>query len=100
LTSLTTNNIIFPKEAVSSMTNEELNAISELLDAKLKPINNRLDRIDSRLDETDSRLDKVDTQFAEVKEQLNNIDTAIGMLADWADNVGVITRVPFASGQK
>lgn len=86
------------------MTNEDLNAIRLIMrdeiSNQLDPINKRLDRMDNRLDGIDKRLDKMDEQFVEVKEQLQDIDTAIGMLADWADNVGVITRVPFASGQK
>jgi chromosome segregation ATPase len=43
-----------------SLTNEDLIAISQLLDDRLKPINDRLDKMDDRLDKTDSRLDVIE----------------------------------------
>ena len=80
------------------MTNEDLNAISALLDAKFDSMKNELSKeMDSKLDSIRKEMNE---HFEKVDEQLQDIDSAIGMLADWADNVGVITRVPFASGQK
>lgn len=52
------------------LTAEDLKAIRELMKEELEPI----------------------------KEQLQEIDTSIGMLADWADKVADVTRTPFASG--
>ena len=40
----------------------------------------------------------MNSRFEEVNEQLKEIDTSIGMLAEWADNVATVTKVPFASG--
>ncbi len=55
------------------LTKEDILAIAELMDEKLKPINDRLDGMDSRLDGMDSRLDKMDHRLAEVEIRLGEV---------------------------
>jgi archaellum component FlaC len=66
-----------PKEDSVMNDTELLAAIGQILDEKLEPIK---------------------SDISDIKEQLEEIDTSIGMLADWADNVATVTKVPFASG--
>ncbi len=57
-----------------------------------------LQAINDLRSEMNSQFDKVDKEFVDVKEQLQEIDTSIGMIADWADSIAAVTKVPFASG--
>ena len=50
-----------------ALTNEDLQAISNLMDNKLQPINGRLDKMDNRLDKMDNRLDKLESEISSVK---------------------------------
>lgn len=59
------------------LTKEDLLAISQLMDEKLEPIK---------------------TDISEIKEQLKDIDTSIGTIADWADKIAEKEKIPFASG--
>lgn len=43
-------------------------------------------------------LNQHNGRFDRIDEQLKDIDESIGAIADWADNVSVITKVPFAGG--
>jgi DNA anti-recombination protein RmuC len=55
--------------------------------------------INSLRAEMNSQFENIDKRFEKVNELLREIDTSIGMLADWADSVAAVTKVPFASGQ-
>ncbi len=46
-----------------------------------------------------SQFESIEIRFEEVSGQLKEIDTSIGILADWAGGVAAVTKVPFASGQ-
>ncbi len=50
-----------------ALTKEDLNAISQLMDEKLKPINDRLDIIELKQDRTSKKLDdlQLDVKIAE-----------------------------------
>lgn len=50
-----------------TLTNEDLQALSNLMDQKLQPVNNRLDNMDTRLDKMDIRLDKLESEVASLK---------------------------------
>ena len=50
------------------MENDQLlQALSDMMDQKLQPINNRLDNIDNRLDGMDNRLDKLESQVSALR---------------------------------
>lgn len=53
------------------MTKEDLQLLSDLMDEKLKPINNRLDKMDERLDKMDERLDNIEHDLKIVKVSTN-----------------------------
>lgn len=48
-------------------SNELLQAISDMMDKKLEPINDRLDKMDGRLDKMDNRLDKIESNVSALK---------------------------------
>ena len=50
--------------------NELLLAMSEKMDQKLQPINNRLDNMDSRLDSMENRLDKIESDVSVLKKEM------------------------------
>ncbi len=62
-----------------ALTNEDLQAIANLLDSKmdqkLQPINDRLDKMDNRFDAMDSRLDKMDSRFDAMDSRLDKMDS-------------------------
>lgn len=60
-----------------SLTNDDLLAISEMMDKKLQPINNRLDKIDDRLDKTDDRLDSLKFSQEHITEKLRGIEVTM-----------------------
>ncbi len=57
---------------------EDLKAISSLMDSKLEPINKRLDGMDSRLDKIEERLDKIE-EDGEITRDVTN------KLGEWVD---------------
>lgn len=81
------------------MTAEELNAIRQIMQSELHPIREKLDDLDEKVACLDEKVTGLDERMANLEEEIKDMDTAIGMLAEWADNVSVITRVPFAAGK-
>lgn len=94
-----------------ALTNEDLMAISDLMDEKLDPINGRLDGVDKRLDRMDKRIDgldrrltvievkqdrtaeKLDDLQVDVKNTERNIKKAIHKLNDEMETVIEVLRV-------
>ena len=60
-----------------SLTNDDLLAISDMMDKKLQPINNRLDKIDDRLDSLDDRLDSLKFSQEHITEKLKGIEVTM-----------------------
>lgn len=67
------------------MTREDLQQISELLDAKL----------DAKLAPLYSRLDNIDESLEEIREDAAVTRSAVNSLVEWADNVAIITGQRF-----
>lgn len=74
------------------LTQEDLQAISQLIKNEVEPINKRLDSMDSRLDNMDSRLDKMDERLDRMEEDIATIkeDSEItrevtNKLGEWVD---------------
>lgn len=63
-----------------TLTNEDLQALSGLMDQKLQPINNRLDNMDTRLDSMDTRLDNMDTRLDKMDSRLDKLELEVGSL--------------------
>ena len=77
-----------------ALTKEDLNAISQLMDEKLKPVNNRLDKMDGRFDKMDGRLDKVedrldkmDSRFDKMDSRLDKMDGRLGKVENRLDKM-------------
>lgn len=56
-----------------ALTNEDLQAISGLLDMKLRPIDCRLDNIETRLDKVETRLDKVEIRLDRLESEMSGL---------------------------
>ena len=46
-----------------ALTNDDLNAIANLISQNLEPINNRFDIVENKLDKIENRLDKVENRL-------------------------------------
>ena len=65
----------------------DLQAIAQLMDMKLKPINERLDSMDARLDSMDARL-------SNLEEDSKITRNAVNTLLDWAEKAQVQVKIP------
>ena len=87
-----------------TLTNEDLLAISELLDVKLdsklkaelqpvkdelRDLNVKVDRMEQRLDRVEERLDRVEERLDQVEERLDQMDHEI---AEMKQNVGKLSH--------
>lgn len=61
---------------------KDLQAIAQLMDMRLKPINEHLDSMDSRLDSIEERL-------SNVEEDTKITRSAVNELLEWADDASV-----------
>ena len=65
----------------------DLQAIEQLMDMKLQPINKRLDSVDARLDSIDERL-------SNVEEDSKVTRSAVNTLLDWAEQAQLEVKIP------
>ena len=78
-------------QAISQMMSDQEHRLSQMMDSKLEPINARLDTMQGDIADIKDDID-------EIKEKLVDIDDSIGAIADWADTVATVTKIPFAGG--
>lgn len=57
-----------------SLTRNDLLAISDLLDMKLEPINQRLTSVENRLTVVENRLTSLENEFSIVKDRLTSLE--------------------------
>ncbi len=58
--------------------NELLLAISEMMDSKLEPINEKIDRLDTKIDGVEKRLDtKIDGVEARLNARINSVESSL-----------------------
>lgn len=57
-----------------ALTNEDLQALSSLMDQKLQPINNRLDKMDIRLDKIESEMSSLKAGQISLKKELREVN--------------------------
>ena len=79
----------------------DLEAIAQLMDSKLTPINGRLDRMEGRLDRMETRLDCMETRLDQMQEDIESLkeDSAINRngvntLLEWAEKAQVQVQIP------
>lgn len=63
-----------------TLTNEDLMALSNMMDSKLKPINDRLDKVDERLNKMDERFDQVEARLNKMDERFDQVESQISAL--------------------
>lgn len=73
------------------LTKEDLLAIGQIMDEKLKPIK-------ETLDQHSESISLIKDDISDIKEQLKEMDASIGMIAEWAEKVAEKEKIPFASG--
>ena len=56
-----------------ALTNEDLMAISNLMDQKIHPLNDRLNCMDSRLDRMENRLDRVEIRLDKLESDVSGL---------------------------
>ena len=66
---------------------KDLQAIAALMDAKLRPIHERMDGIDNRLERMDERLAKLENDSQVTRNAANT-------LLEWAEDASVTVKVP------
>lgn len=63
------------------MTNEELLlAMSDMMDAKLKPVHVKIDRMDRRLGKVEKRLEKLEGRMGRLEESVIRLEERVGGL--------------------
>lgn len=60
-----------------ALTNEDLQAISNLMDNKLQPINGRLDKMDNRLDKLESEISSVKANQLEMRKEVKEVKSKL-----------------------
>ena len=73
---------------------EDLQAIAQLMDMKLEPINARLDKVDARLDVMETDIIKIKDDISELKEDTQVTREAVNTLLDWAEKAQVQVKIP------
>lgn len=80
---LTREDILAISELMDEKLKAERQAVAEMMDEKLKPINDRLDKVDVRLDGMDARLGKVERLATETRVLIETkVDRTIKVLGE------------------
>ena len=61
---------------------KDLEAIAELIDARMAKTDSRLDQMDSRLDQMDSRFEQIDSRFEQIDNRFEQIDSQFAQVND------------------
>ena len=72
----------------------DLEAIAQLMDSKLTPINGRLERMETRLDRMETRLDQVQEDIESLKEDSAINRNGVNTLLEWAEKAQVQVQIP------
>lgn len=65
-----------------ALTHEDLLALSNMMDQKLQPINNRLDNMDSRLDNMEHRLDNMEHRLEKIESDVSMLKKEMRVVKD------------------
>ncbi len=60
-----------------TLTSEDLLAISNLLDVKLKPIDNRLTSLEVKVDNLEAKVDKMDRRLTNLEVKVDNLESKV-----------------------
>ena len=70
-----------------TLTSEDLLAISNLLDVKLKPIDNRLTNLEIKVDNLEVKVDAIDNRLTNLEVKVDAIDNRLTSLEVHIENV-------------
>ena len=70
-----------------TLTSEDLIAISNLLDVKLKPIDNRLTNLEIKVDNLETKVDAIDNRLTNLEVKVDAIDNRLTSLEVHIENV-------------
>lgn len=70
-----------------TLTNEDLMALSNMMDSKLKPINDRLDKVEERLNKMDERFDQVEVRLNKMDERFDQVEARLNKMDERFDQV-------------
>ena len=70
-----------------TLTSEDLLAISNLLDVKLKPIDNRLTNLEIKVDNLETKVDAIDNRLTNLEVKVDAIDNRLTSLEVHIENV-------------
>ncbi len=70
-----------------TLTSEDLLAISNLLDVKLKPIDNRLTNLEIKVDNLETKVDAIDNRLTSLEVKVDAIDNRLTSLEVHIENV-------------
>ena len=76
------------------MDKELFEAIAQMMDRKLQPINDRLDKMDERLDILREDVATMKEDMAELKEAHDATRSGVNSLLEWAEECGNVIKFP------
>ncbi len=68
---------------------KDLQAIAQLMDSKLKPVNDQMNSMEKRLGSIDERLDKMQNGIEILKDDSKVTRNAVNNLLDWAEDASI-----------
>jgi len=68
---------------------KDLQAIAQLMDSKLKPVNDQMNSMEKRLGSIDERLDKMQNGIEILKDDSKVTHNAVNNLLDWAEDASI-----------
>ena len=75
---------------------KDLQAIAQLMDDKLKPVNSRMDSMDKRLGSVDGQLNSIDGRLNKMQEDIETLKedskitrNAVNDILGWADDASI-----------
>ena len=71
-----------------------LQAISQMMDEKLKPIDARLNQLDTKLDRLENNVEELKEQVSELAENEELTREGVNTLLDWAERAASVINVP------
>lgn len=70
------------------LSQEDLQAISQLVKNEVEPINQRLDKMDNRFDGIDNRLDGIDSRLDKLEEAAEELKEDTEITRDVTNSIG------------
>ena len=76
------------------LTEQDLQLLSQMMDQKLAPINQRFDKMDSRIDRLETKVDRLEAKVDRIAEDVAVNREALESIIEWAEKVGNALHFP------